>query len=90
MVLGSIAELQRKTQANLITFLRVEIELAWTMLKMMNATKNAERKRRLLGSVQTALDSVHHFEKRITDRDVRRELREAASRLERAIPSCTV
>ena len=82
---ASFAELQRRIQANLINFLRTEIDLAWTMLKVMNSTKDEEHKARIVTAIQTAIDTVRHFEKRITDRDVQSELHQAVSRLESTI-----
>jgi hypothetical protein len=81
----SFAELQRRTQANLIAFLRTEIDLAWTMLNVMNTTNAEEPKARIMTAIQTAIDTVLHFEKRVTDRDVQSELHQAVSRLERTI-----
>ena len=81
----SFAELQRRIQANLVHFLRTEIDLAWTMLKVMNITKDEEHKARIVTAIQTAIDTVHHFEKRITDRDAQSELHQAVSRLKRTI-----
>lgn len=55
------------------------------MLKVRDTTKNPQHKQRISTSIQTAVETVHHFEKRVADPEVRKELTRDLNRLERAI-----
>ena len=62
-----VFDVQRQTQDNLVTFLKTELDLASTMLKISKTTRNQDHRKRLVQNIQTAVDTVHHFEGRIKD-----------------------
>jgi len=75
-------EFSRRTQENLITFLRIEEELASTFCTIAKQTKNPEHLRRLLGDIQKVAVTMRHFQGRITDPSTRKHVLEQAARLE--------
>ena len=76
-------ELERRTQKNLIDFLNIDLEIAFTMCAMAKATHDREHKMQLIGNIQTALKTIRHFERRLTDSDVRGAIHNKADRLEK-------
>ena len=78
-------DLQRRTQENLTTFLEAEIDLADTMLKVMNTTRSEGHRVQLAKNIQAVIDTVHHFEGRVSDGEIRDNLHASADRLEQAI-----
>ena len=78
-------ELHRRTQENLTTFLETEIDLADTMLRVMNTTRSEKHRIRLLKDIQAVIDTVHHFEDRVRDGKARENFHASADRLEQAI-----
>jgi hypothetical protein len=83
------AELQRRTQENLVTFLRIEVELASTFKRMAKTTDDPERRAKLRGDAQKAVSAIRHFAERTTDKSIRAELNRAANKLDRRMGAAT-
>jgi hypothetical protein len=75
-------ELQVRSQDNLVTFLRVEVDLASTFCGMAERADDAVRRAKLLANVQKVVAAIRHFEGRITDKLIRADLNHQADRLE--------
>ena len=84
MTTSPFPQLRRDLEENVVGFLRTEIRIASKMLSMANSTDNSDHAR-LLESVQMAIDTVHHFEGRITDWKIVEEFRASVAWLERTI-----
>ena len=67
-------ELKRRTEENLITFLRVDVDLASTYCGMAESTHDSEHRAKLLEDVREVVKAIRTFGIRITDRSVRAEL----------------
>jgi hypothetical protein len=80
-VTPAFLELKRRTQENLVAFLRIEVELASTFCKLAETTQDPEHRERLLENTQKAVTAVHHLAGRITDAAIRAELNTEADRL---------
>lgn len=79
-----------ESQKNLADFLRMEIELSLTMLKLLKTTRDGvERRQQLLGSVDSAVKTIQHFEHRLRDETVRREILEQVQHLQAALDKQT-
>jgi len=65
--------------------LETEIDLADTMLKVMNTTRSENHRVQLVKNIQTVIDTVHHFEDRVHDGKLRENFHASADRLEQAI-----
>ena len=76
------AEMHRRTQENLITFLRAEVDLAGTFRAIADRTDNPEHREKLLHDIQKAVSAIRHLGERITDRSIRKELSAAADDLD--------
>jgi len=74
-------DLQRQAQENLITFLRIEVDLAATFRSML-ASRSPEDRVRLLGQIRKVVGALRQFEPRVTDRFVRSELLREANKLD--------
>ena len=79
----SFFELKRRTQENLISFLGIEAKLAFQFCEMAKRTKSPERRAKLLGETQKALDTLRRFQERIEDRIVREEVLKQVARIEK-------
>ena len=79
------AVLREQSLRNLSEFLRIELDLADTLLEMSRATQDPGHRERLLENVQTAIVTVRHFEGRLVDPEMRNALRDRADELEAAI-----
>lgn len=77
--------LREQSLKSLAEFLRIELDLADTLLQMAHASQDAGHRERLLESVQTAIVTVRHFAGRLTDEEARNGALERADRLEAAI-----
>ena len=75
-------ELKRRTEENLITFLRVDVDLASTYCGMAESTHDSEHRAKLLEDVREVVKAIRTFGIRITDRSVRAELNHSADRLD--------
>ena len=69
--------LRRENQRQLIEFVRTDLELARTFVEL--ALRHLEKGDqdgygRLLGKTRRAIESVHHFEGKISDQHVRAEI----------------
>jgi hypothetical protein len=78
-------ELKRRSQENLITFMECEVDLASTFFAMAENTSDAKHKAKLFQNVQKAVEAIHHFAKRITDRSVRAKLNRDADRIGKSL-----
>ena len=65
---ANLTELHQRTQENLVTFLQAEVDLASTMVGIVNTTQNEDHRLRLLEAIQTAVNTVRYFERRILER----------------------
>jgi hypothetical protein len=80
-----LVELLRQSQDNLVTFLEIELDLANTMLKILNTTRDEDHRKRLIQNIQAVVDTVRHFEGRVEDRNVRTKLHAGVTWLEMEI-----
>ena len=78
--------LQQQTQENLITFLRIEVDLAATFRSML-ANRSPKDRVRLLGQIRKVVGALRQFEPRVTDRAVRSELNKEAAKLDEFLAS---
>jgi hypothetical protein len=70
------------SQKNLSDFLRVEIQLAFSMLAILKTSEGEpERQQPLVTAVRSALVTVKRFEGRLTDSTVRAEVVHQAEKL---------
>ena len=81
------SELHKRGQENLIRFLRTEVELAHTFLKMSETTQSPDHRTRLIRTVQEAVQTIDRFENRIADESVRAELIGNAGKLKVIVAS---
>ena len=75
-------------QKLMVEFLRVDLELAFTLLRtaeIEEAANSPEREQAALAKVQEALSAIRHLAKRIHDAEVRSEIHARANELERAL-----
>ncbi|MCU1336158.1 MAG: hypothetical protein JWO19_1739 [Bryobacterales bacterium] len=75
-------ELKRRTQENLMTFLRIEADLASTFCDMVEVTQSSEHRVQLLEDIRKAVSAIRQFERRITDTRTRAQLNGEADRLD--------
>jgi hypothetical protein len=75
-------ELKRRTQKNLVTFLRVEVDLASTFCEMAESTQSVEHRAELLEDIRKVVSVLRQFEGRITDQTTRSDLNKEADRLD--------
>jgi len=75
-------ELNRRTQENLITFLRVDVDLASTYCGMAESTHDTEHRAKLLEDVREVVKAIRTFGIRITDSSVRADFNRSAERLD--------
>lgn len=73
-------ELQLRSQENLVTFLRVEVDLASTFCGMAERADDLEHRARLLEIIQRVVGVIRHFEERIIDQSIRADLNRQADR----------
>jgi hypothetical protein len=78
-----LRELTRRSQDNLIGFLRIEVELAKTFYKISKNTKDVDHRAKLQKDVGMAIKTKRQFVDRINDPAVQKELNVQADRLER-------
>ena len=76
-----LAELQKQMQQNLFQFLMTDLQLAEKFCDLAERSDNKDRKRRLLRSVQEAVDTVLRFHWRLVDENVRRAVQAQADQL---------
>ena len=74
-------ELKRWNQDNLVTFLRIEVDLAATFRSML-ANRSPGDRVRLLGQIRKIVGALRQFERSVTDRAVRSELLREADKLD--------
>jgi hypothetical protein len=77
------AELLQRSQENLVTFLRVEVDLASTFCGMVETTDDLAHRARLLENIQKVVSAIRQFEARIADQSVRADLNRQANRLDK-------
>jgi hypothetical protein len=82
-VTPSFLELQRRTQENLISFLRIEVELASSFCDMARRTRSPEHRVQLLAGMRSAVSGVRYFQERITGRSIRRDALNQAAKIEK-------
>jgi hypothetical protein len=75
-------ELQLRSEENLVTFLRVEVDLASTFCGMAERTDDLVRRARLLENIQKVVSAIRQFEGRVTDQFTRADLNREANRLD--------
>jgi hypothetical protein len=80
-------ELHQRGQDNLIQFLRVEVELGHTFLKMSETTATPDHRARLLRTIGEAITTIDRFKDRIGDSSVRAELSREAAKLREIVTS---
>jgi hypothetical protein len=81
-VTSDLSELQRRTQENLIEFLRTDAKLAFTFRKMAKNTQDRGHRAKLLEDIRKAVIAIRHFGERITDPAIQVELNAEADRLD--------
>jgi hypothetical protein len=79
----SLLELQRRTQDNLISFLRIEAQLAFAFCDIAQRTQSAEHRAKVLRDIRHAANAMHHFGERITDLSVRNDVLKQAAKIEK-------
>jgi hypothetical protein len=85
--LPDLQSLTARSQRLLVQFLEVDLDLAFTFLQTagLEAGVDIAHYHQAMGRAQTALDSIRHFQGRITDPDQSRRIRDRANQLEAAI-----
>ncbi len=85
--LDQFAALKAENQRTLIDFLRVDLDLAFTLLETakIEADSNPARCEAVLGKVRVALESTRLFQKRIDDPDESGKINDRADELEAAL-----
>jgi hypothetical protein len=84
MLQSSFLELQRKDQENMVSFVKIELDLIATFVSVAGTTHEAENREHLLDYIQEALSTVRRFEGRIQDRKIWQEVHAEMDRLEAA------
>ena len=77
------AELLQRSQENLVTFLRVEVDLASTFCGMAESTDDLARRARLRDNIQKVVSAIRQFEGRIADQSIREDFNRQANRLDK-------
>ena len=80
--MDELSGLQQQSQQNLTEFLRTELSLAFTMLEMAGTTRNEPHRVELIAKVKTVIRTVRHFEGKITDREIWRDIHARTDQLE--------
>ena len=86
---ANFAELHQRSQDNLINFLSTEVELARTLCKMAEASRDQYDRDRRLDSIRKVIEAIRHFEGRIADTSIRKNLDREASKLEAFLSSAS-
>ena len=88
----NFSELIQRTQDTLITFLRIEVDLADTFSKILKNSRNPEHCAKLQGNIGAVVRTIRLFSDRVNDPAIRGELSRQANRLARESfglsPSC--
>jgi len=79
-----LADLQREGQDHLLSFLRIDLDVARTFLDIAAATSD-EHRRQLVQKVHSVIGTVRRFAPRIVNPVARREVQEHADRLEKLV-----
>ncbi len=83
-------QLQEQADRNLVVFLRIELDLGFTFARTAHLEadmQESEDFKRAHEIVPIALETVHRFEARIVDFQIRRGLQERAAELEVVLSS---
>jgi len=72
----------RRTQENLVTFLKQEVKLANTFRTIAETTQDPTHHSKLLHDIQLAVNTIRRFHERIGDKSVRAELTREAGKLD--------
>jgi hypothetical protein len=81
---SDFTDLQREGQQNLLSFLRIDRDVAGTFLDLAAAT-SAEHRRQLVQKVRSVIGTVRRFAPRIVNSVARREIQEEADQLEKLL-----
>jgi hypothetical protein len=84
---ATFLKLRRRTEDNLITFLRIEVDLATTFRSMAATSSKQGRRVRLLGNIRKVVGALRQFEPRVTNRSLRSQLHKEADKLEAFVSS---
>jgi hypothetical protein len=77
--------LQQQLQSDLIGFLRVELEIATTLLETARFAKDDDHRMQLVRDIRSAIAAVRHFQGRVQDRLVGEQIVVDSDRLEREV-----
>ena len=79
--------LKARTQANLIQYLNIDLDLAFTFLETARivAESNARHSKSAVEKARTALASIRKFQRHVEDQNAAASINDQANRLEVAI-----
>jgi len=78
-------ERQRRSQENLVTFFRTEVDLASTFCTMAETTQSLEHRTQLLADIQKVANAICHFEGPNKEQSFRAEFNKEAYKLDRVL-----
>lgn len=74
-----------ESQDALLQFLSAEFEISATLCSLAETTTHEDHRRRIFRKLQTAIDSIRHFEPNVSDLEQRNEIHAKADRLQKFI-----
>ena len=78
-----MTDLQQRSRENLIRFLRTELDIAQTFREIAEGTDRAEHRAQLVDKIRVVVETVRHFEGKVDDEEVRRQIAERVEVLEK-------